>query len=391
MKPEKRENRGVNTKRVRDDDGEEDITTIDTNNLNTPMTNTPPKRVKIRFKIGNENPNVTLVYDEPTQQSNTQNDNGIIENDEFEEVFNGPNHNNNNNTQRGGGLTTKEKLQKPKAKPIEKKKAKGKAKIEEDGSDDFDEEDQLDYNSDLDIMDENEWDNNDDGSDGEPSDDIIDQDDLDLDDDEANLTPTSNTSSSTLNANKKLTSRQLAMQNGGSEELFSLPLGFQKKVVNISAEVASRKRAENAAKRKHQAQIDRDEQKDMIIAQLLNRSTKKKEDEREIRVLPVRYKSVPDSLRYVSNANGNTLSIPTPVLSMTMALLTQHSTTPTTPATTTTTSSTTPTATPTPQTVYPPSRKCQFCSNSRKYSSKTGISVCSLECFKKIPQKEIAA
>jgi len=158
--------------------------------------------------------------------------------------------------------------------------------------------------------------------------------------------------------NKKLTTRQIAMQTGTAGTLLSLPMPDKRSSGKATTEEARLKKASQAERRKRKQEIDQRQQKETVINQLLNRSAKsKKGDEIIPKVAP---KSLIPQITYISGVKGNVLIFPEnqPIPEFLM----QKATTP-----------------------VPNTTKCAApkCTNAKRYNdSRTQKPLCSLECYK---------
>jgi hypothetical protein len=211
--------------------------------------------------------------------------------------------------------------------------------------DDDDEFDEDQYEEDLLVDDEEE---------PEPDDDELSIGDEDLVDD-MDMAP------------RKLTSRQLAMQNkesGAAPELLALPVSKKKKEKILTEEDMLRK-SEMAERRRKKVESENAKIKESVIDKLLNRSskTKKKEDEQTPAQLRRQLQLPPEEvIKYVSGPKGNALIFPTeqPIPSILIQ---------------------------TTQSYPPPPMQCAApnCTNPKKYNcSRTNLPLCSLQCWRAI-------
>jgi len=157
--------------------------------------------------------------------------------------------------------------------------------------------------------------------------------------------------------NKKLTTRQIAMQTGTAGALLSLPMPDKRSSGKVNTEEARLKKVSQAERRKRKQEIDQKQQKETVINQLLNRSAKPKKDDVNPKVVP---KSIIPQITYISGLKGNALIFPEnqPI----PEFLVQKA-----PA------------------VVPTATKCAApkCTNAKRYNdSRTQLPLCSLECYK---------
>ncbi|XP_077996051.1 INO80 complex subunit B-like isoform X2 [Glandiceps talaboti] len=151
-----------------------------------------------------------------------------------------------------------------------------------------------------------------------------------------------------------LTARQRAMLHGPNqnEQLLQLPSGY--KQPEMTEEMLQRK-AQKAKKRRQQAQKKIEENKKQTIERLLKKQEAKGKQGKKVQ----KGLNIP-KVTYVNSLHGSSISVP---VGMDFPL--------------------------TKQTIVEPSRKRQVCgitgcNNTKKYCcSKTGLPLCSLECYKK--------
>ncbi|XP_076106700.1 INO80 complex subunit B-like [Mytilus galloprovincialis] len=150
---------------------------------------------------------------------------------------------------------------------------------------------------------------------------------------------------------KMLTARQRALFHGDQQELMQLPSGYRQ--VELTEEQMA-KRQQRAKKRRQQAHEKREKDK----KQTLDRLLKKQESKNKSMKTKSSKKSTAPKVHYVNNQNGITISVPTGIQ---FPFTTEKANPP------------------------KPKTRCgvKGCSNLKKYScSKTGVPLCSLQCYK---------
>jgi len=290
-----------------------------------------PKKLKLRLKLGGETTShsVTLEYDPATKIKEE-----IKEKDKLKQA------------KEKDERKEKEKRDKEKLK---KEKVKDKVKPRKEDDEDDDEEDELEEDlEEEDLMDE-EVDVDDEEEQVEQEDEFLSIDgDEELD--EFSM------------MNRKLTSRQMAMQgNTGASDLLSLPMEDKKKSgKGVLTEEARLRKVTQAVKRKMKQDEEQTKIRDMVISQLLSRTSKPKNGDEDGKQMPKKYVlHTKDIVSYISGPKGSSLSFP---LSASILPI------------------------PPQKARYPPPpTKCAApnCSNPKRYNcSHTKLPICSIECYK---------